>query len=84
MAATIKRGRDVGWPLWLTLVAFWVTLGMGPVLLVLIGYFAFAKPKPKADEFGPPATRATATTWVWALLNLSWPWVVLAVLAKLL
>jgi multisubunit Na+/H+ antiporter MnhB subunit len=84
MAAAIKRGRDVGWPVWLTAVAFWAALGMGPALLLLIGYFAFAKSPAKADELGPPATPPTAATWAWAISNLLWPWVVLAVLAKIL
>ena len=81
MMAVIKRGRDLAWPTWQTLVVFWLTSGMGPVLLVLIAYFAFAKPKLKAIEFGPPATPATVTTWIWALLNLIWPWMISTVLA---
>ena len=84
MAAVIKRGRDVGWPAWVTMVVSWVALGMGPVLLILMGYFVFAKPQEKADEYGPPATPATAATWIWAFLNLLWPWVLLAVLARIL
>ncbi len=84
LVATVKRGRDIGWATWMTIVIFWVTLGMGPVLLVLIGYFAFAQTREQADRFGPPATPATTSTWVWALMNLLWPWVVLAILAKVL
>jgi len=84
MVAVIKRGRDVGWPPWVTMVVSWVALGMGPVLLILMGYFVFAKPQEKADEYGPPATPATAATWIWAFLNLLWPWVLLAVLARIL
>ena len=83
MAAAVKRGRDLGWAAWMTVVAFWVSFGLGPVLLGLIGYLAFAKSKPAGDEFGPPAEPANVGTWVWALANLAWPWVVLAILAKL-
>lgn len=80
-AATIKRGRDIGWPAWQTIVLFW----LGSFLLpLLIGYFAFAKTKEQAERFGPPAKPATVITWGYAMLNLLWPWMVLAVLAKTL
>lgn len=84
LVAAVRRGRDVGWPAWMTVVAFWLSLVVAPVLLGLIAYFAFAKPRPKADTFGSPAPPATMTTWVWALMNLLWPWLVLGVLARTL
>lgn len=36
MVAAIKRGRDIGWSPLHTIAAFWVMLGMGPVLLLRI------------------------------------------------
>ena len=83
MMAAIKRGRDVGWPALLTVLAFWVTLGMGPIFLLLIGYLAFARTRDSAAKFGAPAGPATAGTWVLALPNLLWPWIVLVVLVSL-
>jgi len=84
LLATVKRGRDIGWAAWVTVVLFWVTLGMGPILLVLVGYLAFAKTGAQGDRYGPSPGPATTSTWVWALINLLWPWAVLAVLARLL
>lgn len=84
LLAAVKRGRDIGWATWMTTVIFWVTLGMGPVLLGLIGYLGFAQATEQADRFGPPASPATASTWVLASMNLLWPWAALAVLAKVL
>jgi hypothetical protein len=84
LAATIKRGRDIGWPAWQTAILFWVTLSLGPAVLALLGYFAFAKPKEQADRFGLPPSPATLITWYWAVLNLLWPWMVLTVLSKVL
>ncbi len=75
LGAVIKRGRDIGFPAWATVVAFWVMLGTG-LILGGIAYLAFAKAKPGADRFGPPASAAPGTLWFWALLNLGWPWVV--------
>ena len=84
LLAAIKRGRDIGWAAWMTTVIFWVTLGMGPVLLGFIGYLAFSKSTGHADRFGLPASPATASTWVWASMNLLWPWAALAILARVL
>lgn len=84
MAAAVKRGRDVGWPWWATLLAFWFGLSTAFLFPVLIGYFAFAETKPKAEQFGPASPSADLFTWSWAVMNLIWPWVVLAFLAKVL
>lgn len=84
MMAAIKRGRDLGWAWWLTVLAFWFGVGTGFLYLVLIGYFAYAETKPKGDAFGPPCEPATAFTLAWAVMNLIWPWVVLTILAKVL
>lgn len=82
LAATVKRGRDLGWPLLLTLAAFWLS---GPFLPILIGYFALARTREeKAASYGPPPVPPNLITWGWALLNLLWPWMVLAVLGKVL
>lgn len=87
LAAMVKRGRDVGWPVWVTVVVFWLSLGTGPGVLIVLGYLAFAKARPPvaADAAEPPSPPpAGAATWFFALLNLLWPWGVLAVLARLL
>jgi uncharacterized membrane protein YhaH (DUF805 family) len=83
MLAAIRRGHDVGWSAWLTVPVFWVSLSMGPVLLVLIGYLMFAKSSDKAEEYGPIVAPANLITWIQAVMNLVWPWAALAVLARL-
>ncbi|MBT9458087.1 MAG: hypothetical protein IV097_15825 [Burkholderiaceae bacterium] len=84
MAAALKRGRDLGWPAWQTVLGFWICLGLGPLLLVLVGYLAGAKTKPRADAFEPAPPPAGIGTWLLALLNLLWPWAVLGMLAAVL
>ena len=84
LTAAIKRGRDLGWSAWITVLSFWLALALGPVLLVLVGYLVFANPKSSGEAFGPPAAPATVVTWYWAIMNLIWPWFLLAFLGKLL
>jgi uncharacterized membrane protein YhaH (DUF805 family) len=84
MWAAIKRGRDLGWPWWATLLGFWLSVGLGPVVLLLVGYLAFARSNPSPLQRQDPPPRASAATWFWAAMNLGWPWVVLAVLAKVM
>lgn len=84
LAATVKRGRDLGLPVWLTVLTFGLALAMGPLLLALVAYLACAKSGPKADQFGAAPPPAHATTWIWALLNLVWPWAIILALARIL
>ena len=84
MWAAIKRGRDLGWPWWATLLGFWFSVGLGPVVLLLVGYLAFAKSSPNVQEPDGPPSPAAAATWFWAAVNLGWPWVAMAVLAKVM
>lgn len=84
MVATIRRGRDIGWSGWITALLFWAAVSLGPALLILIAYFVFARRKNDGDRFGPPPAPAGVITWTWAVLNLLWPWMALAVLSKVL
>lgn len=84
MWAAIKRGHDLGWPWWATLIGFWFSVGLGPVVLLLVGYLAFAKSNASAQAPEAPPPPATAATWFWAAVNLGWPWVAMAVLAKVM
>jgi uncharacterized membrane protein YhaH (DUF805 family) len=84
MWAAIKRGRDLGWPWWATLLGFWLSVGLGPVVLLLVGYLALAKSNPSPQQRQDPPPRADAATWFWAAMNLGWPWLALAVLAKVM
>jgi uncharacterized membrane protein YhaH (DUF805 family) len=82
--AAVKRGRDLDWPAPLTLLAFWVSLGLGPVVLVLLGWLVFAPAKPGADRFGPPAPRPGFGTWLGCVWVLAFPWLALKVAATVM
>ena len=80
MVATVKRGHDIGWPGWMTVVVFWFALGTGPFFLLLIGYFIFAKVEPGHDDLPVPVSWQS---WAVAALNLLWPWVLLGLLSEI-
>lgn len=88
LLAAARRALDLGWSAWQMLAIFLLSIMLGPALLLLIAYLAIAKSKsvPAAEVAAAPGAGivGTANTVVWALLNLAWPWVVLAVLAKVL
>lgn len=71
--AAVRRGRDINLPVWMTVVLFWMA---GPLLPLLIAYFAFAKPHDDDNRFGPPAPPADASMWFGALFLLAAPWAV--------
>lgn len=84
LPAAVHRGRDLGWPPWVTLAAFVVSLGMGPAVLIVIGYLACAATAAQGERFGPPGAPLGV---VGALLSLAWlalPWLVFLAAARLL
>lgn len=81
-AAAVKRGRDLGWPALVTLAAFIVLAGLGPAVLLLVLYLAFAKEKPAAQQFGPAPGFAGPATWLMMLVNAVWPWLAVLVLGR--
>lgn len=72
-AAAVKRGRDIGWGASGTLLAFFVCASLSPLLLVLVAYLALAPGKPGDGPLGPQSTPMSATAWLWALLGLFFP-----------
>ena len=88
LLAAARRALDLGWSAWQMLAILLLSIMLGPALLLLIAYLAIAKSKsvPAAEVAAAPGAGIldSANTVVWALLNLAWPWVVLAVLAKVL
>ena len=83
MYTFIKRGHDIGRPGWQIVLAFWIALGGGPLLLVLIGYLALAKGTAGDNAYGPPPQPMTAATWFWAAVALAAPWMAFAIAARL-
>ncbi len=82
--ATVRRGRDLGLPAALSVLIFWLTLGLGPVFLLTVGAYSFIRAQKSADRYGPPCPPATVLTGVWTIVNLVWPWALLAVLGRML
>lgn len=81
--ALVRRGYHLGRPAWQTVLGFWLSLCLGPVALMHIGYFAFAHGDTEENQYGPRPTRTMATTLVWAILVLVCPWLVVAIASLL-
>lgn len=81
--AAVKRGHDLGWPAWQTTLAYVFTMGMGPLALLLISYFACAKGSPVPNQYGNPPP-ASFTVWFWALFIILCSWFALAAAARIL
>ena len=82
--AAVKRGRDLGWSAWVSLAACVGSMMLGPAVLLLAGYLAFARGQSGSNEFGPPPRPATVADWARGVALLLFPWVVLAFAARLL
>ncbi|MFT3817389.1 MAG: DUF805 domain-containing protein [Rubrivivax sp.] len=82
-ASAIKRGRDLGYRAVITVIAFVVALGFGPVVLLLAGYLAVARSNETENPFGPPPPSPNPLTWVAAGLLAFIPWLLLAILVRL-
>jgi hypothetical protein len=81
--SAVRRGRDIGWPAKLTIPAFVIALGLGPVVLVPVGILAFAHERPGAVELGPPPAGMTISRIALAFVLLVMPWFLLLFLARL-
>lgn len=82
--AAVKRGRDLGWPAWVSIAASVGSLLFGPAVLLVAAYMAFSKGQPESNAFGPPPPPATRAVWVQAIALLLLPWAILAVAARVL
>lgn len=79
--ASVLRGHDLGRPWWQLFLAFWFALGGGPLLLALLGYLAWVRGAPDANEYGPPPRRPGVAIWLWAAISLVVPWLVFSLAA---
>ncbi len=83
MIAAVLRGRDLGRPAWQIVVGFWLSLGTGPIVLLFLGYLAWAKGEVGPNAYGPPPVPAGFVTWLQAVLLLVAPWLVFLVASRL-
>lgn len=81
--ASVLRGHDLGRPWWQIFLGFWLSLGTGPVVLVFLGYLAWARGEAGPNAYGPPPAPAGMATWLQALLMIAAPWLLFAVAARL-
>lgn len=78
--AAVQRGRDLGWPAWITLAGCVLSFVGGPLLLVLMGWLAFARSR---SDDAPPAAPPRPATWAAAAAVLLLPWVVMTGVSRL-
>lgn len=83
MVAAVLRGHDLGRPAWQIVVGFWVSLGTGPLVLLFLGYLAWAKGEVGPNAYGPPPVPAGLVTWLQAALLLVAPWLLFLVASRL-
>lgn len=81
--ASVRRGHDLGRPGWQVFLGFWLSLATGPVVLLFLGYLAWAKGEAGPNACGPPPAPAGFVTWLQAALLLVAPWLLFMVAARL-
>ncbi len=81
--ASVLRGHDLGRPWWQIFLGFWLSLGTGPIVLLFLGYLAWARGDAGPNAWGPPPAPAGIATWLEAVLLAAMPWAVFAVVARL-
>ena len=79
LVALVKRGYDLGRPAWQTILGFWLSLCLGPAALFFIGYLACAIGNKEQNQYGSPSARPVAAIFVWAVLVLVCPWLVVVI-----
>jgi uncharacterized membrane protein YhaH (DUF805 family) len=72
--AAIKRGRDLGWRAAATLAGLVICTGLGPTVLLLLGYLAIAPGNTGENAFGPPAPAISLGALLWAVVGCVAPW----------
>jgi uncharacterized membrane protein YhaH (DUF805 family) len=83
MIASVLRGYDLGRPAWQIVLGFWLSLGTGPVVLLFIGYLAWARGDAGPNAHGSRPAPAGFVTWLQAALILVAPWLLFMVAARL-
>ncbi len=61
-----------------------LTAGLGPLVLLYLGYLLFKSGQPGDNAWGPPAPAVTLAVWLWAFVALVLPWFVAVMAARLI
>ncbi len=84
LIVSVQRGHDLGRPAWQIVLGFWLSLATGPVVLLFIGYLAWARGEAGPNAYGPPPAPAGFVTGLQAVLMQAAPWFVLLFAARLI
>lgn len=82
--AVVRRGRDLGWKALASLAGLVLSAGLGPLVLLYLGYLLFKSGQPGDNAWGPPAPAVTLAVWLWSLVALVLPWFVAVMAARLM
>lgn len=75
--AAVCRGYDIGWPAKMTIPGIIVSIGLLPLVFVLVAYLQFAPGKPEAAQLWEPSTGFTVNKAALGFWLLALPWVLL-------
>ena len=79
VVSAVKRGRSLGFSAPATSAAIGVSLLLGPVFLLLVGYLALAKSRFE----GTPASERLGFAWLWSPILVVAPWMALLVISAI-
>ncbi len=79
LTSAVKRGRDMGYKPMSTIGLVGLSVMLGPAILLLALYFAFAPTDPRAEGESIPL----GVRWLWAPVLLVAPWMALLVASSL-
>jgi uncharacterized membrane protein YhaH (DUF805 family) len=82
--AVVKRGHDLGWQATASLAGLVLSAGLGPAVLLFLGYLLFKNGQPGDNAYGPPAHAITLAAWLWSFVTLVLPWFVAVTAARLM
>lgn len=82
--AVVRRGRDLGWGALASLAGLVLSAGLGPMVLLYLGYLLFKSGQPGDNALGPPAPAFSLAAWLWSLVALVLPWFVAVMAARLM
>lgn len=82
--AVVRRGRDLGWGALASLAGLVLSAGLGPMVLLYLGYLLFKSGQRGDNAFGPPAPAVTLAAWLGPVVTLVLPWFVAVMAARLM
>ena len=72
--AAVRRGRDLGWKAAASLAGLAISMCLGPMFFLFVGYLALAPGNAGENRFGSVSPPISATAWVWSVVASVVPW----------